>query len=52
MKCQNCHKDIRIEDITIEESADEQGVEVNFVCLECGKDFYVVLQPEIFEEVD
>jgi len=39
-------------DMVVEESADEQGIEVSFGCPGCHKDFYVVLQPEVFAEVD
>jgi len=52
MLCPNCNAEVGPMDMVIEESADEQGFEVSFGCPGCRKDFYVVLQPEVFEEVD
>lgn len=52
MKCQLCHGDNDYTQITVEPSAEEDGIEVGYTCINCGTAWFVVLQPEVFEEVD
>lgn len=55
MLCKLCKTDNDPNDpaaFTVAGSAEEDGVEVSFICCGCGIDQYVVLQPEVFEEVD
>jgi transposase-like protein len=52
MKCPHCSVEVGPADMIVEESAEEDGIEVSFGCPGCHKDFFVVLQSEVFEEVD
>lgn len=52
MECPTCHGDINIPDISVEVSAEEDGVEVGFACGNCGLAFFAVLAPGDFEQID
>lgn len=52
MECPMCSEQIDLETIKIEQSAEEDGIEVNFICPACLIEQYAVLQPGQFEPVD
>jgi uncharacterized protein YbaR (Trm112 family) len=52
MDCPKCKTEIGTAGITVERSAEEDGIEINLVCPLCRREFFAVLQPENFEEVD
>ena len=51
MQCPICKAANDPRTFAVETSAEEDGVKVSFTCGGCGADLYVVLQPEVFEEV-
>ena len=51
MDCPRCSADVDYPLMTIEPSAEEDGVEINFTCPYCSTDFYAVLRPVDFDEV-
>jgi hypothetical protein len=51
MICPSCTTEVLLAEMSIELAADEDGIEVSFVCPGCGVDHFVVLNAEDFEEV-
>jgi hypothetical protein len=50
MECPSCKCNVNPAEMSIEEAADEDGVEVSFICPVCSVDHFVVLNSEDFEE--
>jgi DNA-directed RNA polymerase subunit RPC12/RpoP len=52
MQCANCSGNVDITLLNIEQSAEEDGVEINYQCPWCRQEFFVVLTKYEFEPVD
>lgn len=52
MECPTCKKEVHVGQLTVEPDAEEDGVEVNFLCPHCGTEHFAVLRPDDFETVD
>lgn len=52
MECPECKGDVDINLLSIQQNADEDGIEINFCCRLCQGEFYAVLMPDDFNSVD
>lgn len=52
MECPGCKTEVKADELKIEQNAEEDGFEVNYHCQVCEVDYFAILTPEVFLEVD
>lgn len=52
MRCPNCKSEVDEQEMKLERSAEEDGIEISYTCPGCQEDFYAILNPTDFIPVD